>query len=1039
MYSSLSPLYQRHATEVVVEFANLDLNFDVNTIMHLRPFIEVLLTRKVPACPTMPLPPAVSPCPTPISSSPVHSPHVNSKMDWNDTSTSMPTMATSLGVDLGPGLGPADSSPELTINIPKGMHITITMNKISMDLLRTSTSDSDGAILANAFSLQITDLRTYIDIIDFVKADVKLRSFDIIDTRAVSTDYVFKKVFCPIVDMNESLADWKAHAVTRRTDKKIDEELIMKNKDMTALGSEEEKEGEIKKKSEIGKEYLQKNENKMKPPDLLHITYAQLSSNISAIEVIVLNVTSFVAIDTILDFFYVAMENFFAILDLIAAPSPSPIISVPTQTHTTQTHSTHTHPKQGVSNTNTKMSQFNYHHGGDEESIREEEMSESANEDENHNNSKLPDRIETARKMIWKSGTKEKLDIPTSGNPILTPSDILLMSDDHIITSFQNNTENENENVSRRSSISPAGKSFAFERNSPPVKLQNNRTHNDKEHQQHQSVGKSSTMTVTVKVTNPRLILLEDPTSDESKALVGSCDIEVHYSREFILYPGFNAVTKLQNKELRESLHVSVHNHEVFVLRNMSLWHPLSVVEPMGVEFNLRRCTKNGKLVSSIMSVDLDDVNARVSVNDIFLLQSIFTRRSITEPSPVVPGQPPHHTTTTAATATTTSLSISAPNVTPEGEQTDSSPSWTLSLNMGSVSLVGINDFNGQNVPVVRTLLDGTTFFIEVSQQKMHGEGSLIASACFYNPRLSVWEPMMDRWHPQLSLTSWALGSSVELKSDHTMQLTVSGIMLEKLLETYSLFFRLDDMKEREEVPDVVIVNALGSDISFDIYDSATNTRMISLLENESRPLPRLAVNRKNGNNMKQSPGYSYSTKHTPTVVDIHFQGDFGNQRLPLHHLPLNINRPRAYNLQPRLVGSKKEKGDSRSKDITLSTSASIPASSSSPSSSVRGTCSSVISTYTSSVVLEPIVEEVYESARYDPIAGRYSTLYCPILYNTILFYSIVFYPNLTYPILSYHMASYRIFVNFIPSFRIDPLFQVPPVLILIVIVGTTT
>ena len=121
--------------------------------------------------------------------------------------------------------------------------------------------------LANAFSLQITDLRTYIDIIDFVKADVKLRSFDIIDTRAVSTDYVFKKVFCPIVDMNESLADWKAHAVTRRTDKKIDEELMMKNKDMTALESEEEK-GEIKKRNKRKKRQMLKIEMKDERGDI---------------------------------------------------------------------------------------------------------------------------------------------------------------------------------------------------------------------------------------------------------------------------------------------------------------------------------------------------------------------------------------------------------------------------------------------------------------------------------------------------------------------------------------------------------------------------------------------------------------------------------------------------------------------------------------------------------------------------------------------------------------------------------------------------
>ena len=48
MYSALSPLYKQHATEVVVEFAQVGVNFDVDTIMHLRPFLAILLQRRSP-------------------------------------------------------------------------------------------------------------------------------------------------------------------------------------------------------------------------------------------------------------------------------------------------------------------------------------------------------------------------------------------------------------------------------------------------------------------------------------------------------------------------------------------------------------------------------------------------------------------------------------------------------------------------------------------------------------------------------------------------------------------------------------------------------------------------------------------------------------------------------------------------------------------------------------------------------------------------------------------------------------------------------
>ena len=48
------------------------------------------------------------------------------------------------------------------------------------------------------------------------------------------------------------------------------------------------------------------------PPDLLHVTYNQVSPSISFINVIALNVTTFVSIDTILDLTWVALANFFA-------------------------------------------------------------------------------------------------------------------------------------------------------------------------------------------------------------------------------------------------------------------------------------------------------------------------------------------------------------------------------------------------------------------------------------------------------------------------------------------------------------------------------------------------------------------------------------------------------------------------------------------------------------------------------------------------------------------------------------------------------
>jgi hypothetical protein len=509
---------------------------------------------------------------------------------------------------------------------------------------------------------------------------------------------------------------------------------------------------------------------------------------------------------------------------------------------------------------------------------------------------------------------------------------------------------------------SPALVTFACDEcNIKPIETQIVPPESEIQTQKFQEEISSTTINVIVRVTNPRLILLEDPATDESRAIVSSCGIEVHYSREHKLFHGLSKITNAQNKELRESLHVSLHDHKVFVLRNMQQWNPQSILEPMGMEFNLRRRTVNSLLLSSIMSIDMDNVNARVSINDIFLAQSIMTRKSLTEQA--TPILAPLQTGGQPSPGAESDPPTNASNGTEKELEGGPATSYIVSLNMGSLSLVGINDFNGQNVPVIRTLLDGTTFYAEGCQQRMQGDGSLIASADFYNPQLSVWEPILDRWHPSLSLISWTVGTSIEIKSDHTMQLTVSGIMLEKLLQTYSLFYCFDDIVDREEVPDVVINNTLGPDISFEVFDSATSVSLMTLNNNEIKAVPSLHDGGKASH--RGGAGRSFFYLENPiSVVDIQFLGKFGDERLPLHHLPFNINKPRTYNLQPRplidsvekiegvLVKNEVDKFRVNGKEAMKSY--------------VAGTCSR-------SVVLEPIVEEVYENSRYDPITGRYT------------------------------------------------------------------
>jgi hypothetical protein len=152
------------------------------------------------------------------------------------------------------------------------------------------------------------------------------------------------------------------------------------------------------------------------------------------------------------------------------------------------------------------------------------------------------------------------------------------------------------------------------------------------------------------------------------------------------------------------------------------------------------------------------------------------------------------------------------------------------------------------------------------------------------------------------------------------MQVTVSGIMLEKVLQTYSLLFRDhdDDSVEREQLPGVMMNNTLGSSIDIEVYDSTTSEILMSLKDGETKGIPCLQT--------RKELKYGISGSSTSSAVDLHFLGEFGKERLDLHHLPFNVNKPHTYSIQPRLSLS----------------GGGIP-----------------------SVILEPIVEEVFENSRY--------------------------------------------------------------------------
>ena len=138
----------------------------------------------------------------------------------------------------------------------------------------------------------------------------------------------------------------------------------------------------------------------------------------------------------------------------------------------------------------------------------------------------------------------------------------------------------------------------------------------------------------------------------------------------------------------------------------MQLWFPQQIVEPFGLEFQLSRRLEKDVLLSSSFLVDVDSIDARVSLNDVVLFMSIINQRALTlhtteerkktedkkaaldwEKSTAV-----HCIDDFAASESKSMAATVAQHLT----------AYSVSVNIGVIKIVTINDFNGQNLPVLR-------------------------------------------------------------------------------------------------------------------------------------------------------------------------------------------------------------------------------------------------------------------------------------------------------------------------------------------------
>lgn len=882
--NTLSPYYRKHATEIDVEITDLCMNTDANTVLHLKPFFEVLLTKRGP---------------------PVGVPPLSSSVP-NAVGVDITGVKDSNAVELG--------SATTTMTTPKGMLIECSFSNFTLDMLRSAPVETKGLLLQRAYSWRVDGLMCRIELFDLMSAEVKLKSTEVTDIREVSRNHLFRKIFCPIYDtsignnMSTSSSSSSSSSniqlvsprITTRSSASIIDMLSDDSTNMHKDNTPHKKPLNLNQTSNSNFSDLFKDASSATSTEIMNaitVVYAQKSRTISLVTVDLVNMATLVDVDTVLDFTNVAVSNAFAYLSLLTVtPPPS------------------TSPATGSDTFATPI----------------------------------------ASKQVDKQSDKRKSISPMPHTPYI-PS----MEDE--------------------------------------VNAPTNQT--------------TTTMNVSVKVVNPRLLILEDPSAKETQALMLQSEINIHYTRDFSVFaspsarlsfsPSPQTTTSSIKKVLNESLHLSVTKLGISLINNIHLWSPKRILQPFSVEFHLRRKCVDDQNMFMKMSADIESTNARISTKDLVRVQSILVHRGVEDESTAViqdasrvasfDGSKKSFDDSKSNKDLTWTNSINRRSsmnsaflsrqykfnrmITPNRHEGKQPPKLSFLLNVGPIDLVLIDDTRQQNnIPILRARCVDMTMYIERVEEedngRLRGEGSSNLNVEFFHPKLSIWEPFIENWTPCFRLCFETVNgneqeNSYELTSPRPLQVTVSGIMLCKLIEIVTSMTQpsvsvWQPINIDSDSNDVTLTNSLSVPIT--VYPSLRcSTRILVLDEiNRTAVIPKL--------NKEGRPVYSDdSDANLPVALNIHLGGELAEEKQPLRHLPLNASKPRMYHVLQNADSGGFDGSSTVRSDKTI------------PLGQARATSRDSLDSEgvrndtwhdSDATVFELVEEEIYEQQRYEPISG---------------------------------------------------------------------
>eukprot|EP01042_Synura_sphagnicola_P000008 gene8-9_t len=419
-----------------------------------------------------------------------------------------------------------------------------------------------------------------------------------------------------------------------------------------------------------------------------------------------------------------------------------------------------------------------------------------------------------------------------------------------------------------------------------------------------------SSLHVVVRVSTRHILLIEDPTSSTSGALV----LELRGAVQF------SEVQTLCGRDLEDksSTHLALESATMSVLSDMSVWKPVPVTSPMSVDLHWSQTSVRAVPLSVTVALDTDTIDVTLSLNDLLLIHSLLIRARVlrlTDSESEVEGMG-------GSTAIRTSAGDAQRAAVAPLQMTE----YSVGVRINTIGVTLINDMRDQDTPFLRILVAEADLSMKGFTQQMDGSGKVAISVDFHNPNVGRWEPILETWTSDVGVIIELSKVDVTISSSRLLQLNFSGVMFRTLLETFQQVCSFEENRGRKELaPAVEMCNNLG--VGVEIFDSDSNAKLVDLPAFSGKtPLPFSSALTTGPRSIR-----TIDEKHS-TAVDVVFSSnDQSPARQSINKLPVIFYRSKAYDVDLKaFLGSGK-----------------LPAS-----------------------VLEPVVEEILENQRYDPIRG---------------------------------------------------------------------